>query len=121
MNNEHNISELNNIANKIRLKIIEMVLRANGGHLGGSFSVLEILVSLYFGKILRYDPKIPNFEMRDRLIFSKGHSCMALYNVLAEVGYFDKKILDTYCLEGSILAGHPEHDLVPGVEITAGS
>jgi transketolase len=109
------------IADQIRLRIINMVVRANGGHLGGSFSVLEILVALYLGGILRHSPANPGWEQRDRFILSKGHSCMALYNVLAEAGYFSRESLETYCEEGSIFAGHPEHDLVPGVEATTGS
>lgn len=98
-----------------------MVIKAKGGHLGGAFSVLEILVALYLGGVLRYDPKRPEWEERDRLILSKGHSCMALYNVLARAGYFPIEMLDEYCEEGGILAGHPEHDMVPGVEATTGS
>lgn len=113
--------KLYSIADQIRLKIIDMVVRAKGGHLGGSFSVLEILVALYLGGILRHNPGDPSWELRDRFILSKGHSCMALYNVLAEAGYFSRELLDSYCEEGSILAGHPEHDLVPGVEATTGS
>lgn len=113
--------ELAHIADKIRLRIIDMVVDAKGGHLGGAFSVLDVLVALYMGDILRYDPKQPDWTQRDRLILSKGHSCMALYNVLAEVGYFPSEVLDSYCTEGSMLAGHPEHELVPGIEATTGS
>ena len=109
------------IADRMRLRIIDMVVRGNGGHLGGAFSVLEILVALYLGGVLRYDPERPDWAQRDRLILSKGHSCMALYNVLAEAGYFPHEALDSYCAEGSIFAGHPEHELVPGVEATTGS
>jgi transketolase len=115
------IKELSQAADKMRLKIIDMVVRANGGHLGGSFSVLEILVVLYLGGILRQNPEKPNWAERDRLIFSKGHSCLALYNVLARAGYFPSETLEEYCQEGGILAGHPEHDMVPGVEATTGS
>ena len=116
-----NVQELARAADEMRLKIIDMVVRAKGGHLGGAFSVLEILVALYLGGILRHDPKRPEWEERDRLILSKGHSCMALYNILARRGYFPSEILDEYCEEGGILAGHPEHDMVPGVEATTGS
>jgi transketolase len=116
-----NVKELAWAADEMRLKIIEMVVVAKGGHLGGAFSVLEILVSLYLGGILRHDPKTPDWEERDRLILSKGHSCMALYNILARTGYFPIEMLDKYCEEGGLLAGHPEHDMVPGVEATTGS
>lgn len=116
-----NVQEMNQAADQIRLKIIDMVVRAKGGHLGGAFSVLEILIALYVGGILRHDPKRPEWAERDRLILSKGHSCMALYNVLAHTGYFPSEMLDKYCEKGGILAGHPEHDMVPGVEATTGS
>ena len=118
---QDNIEELSQAADQMRLKIIDMVVRAKGGHLGGAFSVMEILVALYLGGILRYDPKRPEWEERDRLILSKGHSCMALYNILARTGYFPSEMLDEYCEKGGILAGHPEHDMVPGVEATTGS
>ncbi len=116
-----NIQELASAADEMRLKIIDMVVRAKGGHLGGAFSVLEILVVLYMGGILRHNPNRPEWEDRDRLILSKGHSCMALYNILARTGYFPDEILDKYCEVDGILAGHPEHDMVPGVEATTGS
>lgn len=118
---QDNIEELSQAADQMRLRIIDMVVRAKGGHLGGAFSVLEILVALYLGGILCYDSKRPKWEERDRLILSKGHSCMALYNILARTGYFPSEMLDEYCKEGGILAGHPEHDMVPGVEATTGS
>jgi transketolase len=115
------LEELSQVADQMRLRIIDMVVKAKGGHLGGAFSVLEILVALYLGGVLRYDPKRPGWEGRDRLILSKGHSCMALYSILAFTGYFPSEMLDQYCEEGGILAGHPEHDMVPGVEVTTGS
>lgn len=114
-------TKLVNISNRLRLNIIDMVVRARGGHLGGSFSVIDILVALYLGGILRHDPAQPDWKQRDRFILSKGHSCMALYNVLAEAGYFPHEDLNNYCVNGSMFAGHPEYELVPGVEATTGS
>lgn len=114
-------SKLQRIADQLRLRILKMAADGGGGHLGGSFSVLEILVSLYMGNILRYRPSEPKWPLRDILIFSKGHSCMALYAVLGEAGFFENKELDNYCKQGSRFAGHPEHDLLEGVEITSGS
>jgi len=121
MSAHHNSQELKKIADKLRLNIIHMVVKANGGHLGGSFSVIDILVGLYLGNFLKYDPKNPKWLDRDYFIFSKGHCCMALYNVLVEAGYFEHEILSTYCCDGGILAGHPKHDSVPGIEISSGS
>jgi transketolase len=114
-------NNLNKIADQLRLKIIDMAANGGGGHLGGSFSVLEILVTLYLGKILKYKPLDPSWSHRDILLFSKGHSCMALYAVLSEAGYFESKELENYCKQDSKFAGHPEHDLLEGVEITSGS
>jgi len=114
------IYELEKIASSLRLEILDMVIRANGGHIGGSFSVIDILAVLYMN-ILKHNPQDPSWEFRDRLLFSKGHSCLALYTVLAECGYFHKKMLEKYAVDNGSFAGHPERDFIPGVEITAGS
>ncbi|MEQ8666528.1 MAG: transketolase [Rhodospirillales bacterium] len=107
-------------ANTLRMNVLEMVIRAGGGHIGGSFSVIDVLTALYL-RIMRHDPASPDWDARDRLVFSKGHSCLALYNVLAECGYFPKESLDRYCVDDGLFAGHPERDLVPGAEATTGS
>ncbi|MFC2070300.1 transketolase [Chloroflexota bacterium] len=107
-------------ANELRILALEMALRAGGGHLGGAFSVIDVITALYF-RILNHDPKNPSWPERDRLLFSKGHSCLALYTALAETGYFEKERLERFCVDDGLLAGHPERELVPGVEITAGS
>ena len=114
------IDELERIASRLRQDILDMVIRANGGHIGGSFSVIDILTVLYMN-ILKHSPQNPSWELRDRLLFSKGHSCLALYTVLAECGYFNKKRLEEYAIDGGSFAGHPEREFIPGVEITAGS
>lgn len=107
-------------ANRLRLSILDMAISAKGGHIGGSFSVVDVLTALYL-RVLQHRPEDPRWAGRDRLIFSKGHSCLALYNVLAEAGYFPRENLQRYCVDGGLFAGHPEHDLVPGVEATTGS
>jgi transketolase len=114
------IHELEKIASGLRLEILDMVIRAKGGHIGGSFSVIDTLTVLYMN-ILNHDPQNPSWESRDRLLFSKGHSCLALYTVLAECGYFKKKLLEKYAVDEGAFAGHPEREFIPGVEITAGS
>jgi transketolase len=114
------IHELEKIASGLRLEILDMVIRAKGGHIGGSFSVIDTLTALYMN-ILNHDPQNPSWESRDRLLFSKGHSCLALYTVLAECGYFKKKLLEKYAVDEGAFAGHPEREFIPGVEITAGS
>lgn len=104
----------------VRRQILEMVAHSGKGHLGGSFSCAEILVALYYGGVLRFDAQNPNWEDRDRFILSKGHAAIALYSILADVGYFDKSLLETYCQEDSLLEGHPNKEL-EGIEHGTGS
>lgn len=112
--------ELKGIAREIRKSILTMSARAKSAHMGGALSVVEILVTLYF-RILKNNPKNPEDPKRDRLILSKAHDAKALFAVLAERGYFDKKILEGYEMDGGILAGHSVRHAVPGVEASAGA
>ena len=107
-------------ANELRISILKMATRAKGGHIGGAYSIIDVMTALYF-RVLNHDPKNPHWKERDRLVYSKGHGCLALYNVLAETGYFGKERLETFGLDGGAFAGHPERDLIPGVEATTGS
>lgn len=104
----------------IRQKSFLMCITAGKGHLGGSFSCAEILASIYYSKLFNISPKLMNNPNRDRIIFSKGHSCLALYSILADLGFFPMEKLETYGQNGSMLGGHPDH-LIPGVEISTGS
>jgi len=97
-----------------------MTNRANASHIGSSLSLGDILAVLY-GRVLRYDPKHPDWAQRDRFILSKGHGCAALYAVLAECGFFPLDWLETYYLDGTRLAGHATHKGTPGVELSTGS
>ena len=108
------------LARRIRAHSLRMVHRANASHIGGRFSMIDILAVLY-GMILRVDPANPDWEERDRLIVSKGHAAAALYATLAEGGFFPIQWLDQYCANGSSLAGHVTHHGVPGVEVSTGS
>jgi transketolase len=90
------------------------------GHLGGALSAADILTVLYF-HTLRIDPKRPDWEDRDRFILSKGHSCLALYAVLAERGYFPIEELDTFDEINSRLQGHPDMTVTPGIDMSSGS
>jgi len=96
-----------------------MLLSAGSGHTGGSLSMVEILVSLYYYK-LRHKPEDPKWKERDRFLLSKGHGAPALYAVLADRGYFPKADLAGLRKIGSKLQGHPQIGL-PGVEISSGS
>jgi len=103
----------------IRKDILKMLMLAGSGHTGGSLSIVEILVALYYYK-LKHDPKNPKWSGRDRFLLSKGHGCPTLYAVLADTGYFPKEILWTLRKLGSPLQGHPQLGL-PGIEISSGS
>lgn len=104
---------------EVRRDILKMLAEAGSGHTGGSLSIVEILLVLYYYK-MRHSPTDPNWPQRDRFILSKGHGCPALYAVLADVGYFPKDELMTLRKLGSRLQGHPQIGL-PGIEISSGS
>ncbi|MFQ5956433.1 MAG: transketolase [Candidatus Brocadiales bacterium] len=114
------IDALEGKAKKVRTHIIRMLAKAGSGHPGGSLSAADLIVGLYYGK-LRHDPENPDWPDRDRFVLSKGHSCPALYAVLAEMGYFPVSELDTLRQFGSRLQGHPDCHLTPGIEISSGS
>ncbi|OGW84339.1 MAG: transketolase [Omnitrophica bacterium RIFCSPLOWO2_01_FULL_45_10] len=114
-----NIQELQKKAIEIRKDILKMLMLAGSGHTGGSLSIVEILIALYYYK-LRNDPKRPDWKERDIFLLSKGHACPALYAVLAHKGYFPKEKLWTLRKLGSLLQGHPQMGLA-GVEISSGS
>jgi transketolase len=98
-----------------------MTTRAGSGHPSSSLSCIDILTALYFGGVMRYDPRRPDWPDRDRFILSKGHAAPALYAVLAEAGYFDPALLGTLRQIGSPLEGHPNMRVLPGVEASTGS
>lgn len=114
------LSHLKDTARKIRLNCLKMQHIAHKGHLGGAFSVTEILVCLYYCGIVNISPKNFNDPKRDRIIFSKGHACLSFYAVLADKGFFPKVELERYGQNGTFLGGHPDH-LIPGVEVSSGS
>ncbi len=114
------IKKLEKLSMALRKNIFTSVYKGNGGHIGGAFSVIDILTFLY-SDILNIDCKDPENENRDRLIFSKGHSCLALYWTLSQFGFFDKSLIENYGRDGANFAGHPEFDKAPGIEISSGS
>ncbi|MEM3144006.1 MAG: ribulose-phosphate 3-epimerase [Candidatus Nitrosotenuis sp.] len=104
---------------KARKLVIRATSIAGSGHPGGSFSMAEIMGCLFF-KHLRYDPKNPTWEDRDKLVLSKGHASPGLFSNMALAGYFDVSELDTLRQFGSRLQGHPDLKC-PGVEFCGGS
>lgn len=117
---QERIYKLEKKANWIRSQILEMIVSAGKGHIGGALSCTDILVTLYYGGILRFDPSNRNWDRRDRFILSKGHSAAALYVILSDLGYFDVSELKNYQKLGCILRGHPDRK-IPGIEVDAGS
>lgn len=116
---EEMIRDLSLRAQGYRAQVLRMVYGRKSGHIGGAFSIAEILTALYFHQ-LRLDPANPTWEDRDRLVFSKGHACAMLYTVLAHRGYFPVDELSTFRALNTRLQGHPEPARTPGVEVAAG-
>lgn len=115
----HDLEALRWRARRIREHIVDMCAGPEGGHLGGSLSLVEILTVLCFA-VLRLDPDDPRNPNRDVLLLSKGHGAIALYAALAERGFFPVEELASYARPGSRLMGHPVR-AVPGVEMPTGS
>lgn len=117
---EQEYHELERLAAKIRLDTLCSIKKMGQGHLGGSFSIVELLAVLY-GKQLRINPQDPQWADRDRLVLSKGHAGAALYSALANTGYFDRSWLWTINEGGTRLPSHPDRWKTPGVDATTGS
>lgn len=106
-------------AAQLRIKVLTAIYKSGSGHVGGAFSVIEILVALYYGGILRIKPKNPKFANRDRFI-CKGQASFALYTILVDLGFFDISLLKQYGKNGSCLGAELNID-TPGVEYNTGS
>lgn len=117
---DSNIKELKNTATQLRMRVVDMVYKAQSGHPGGSLSAADFVTALYF-KEMNVDPENPQWEDRDRFVLSKGHVCPIQYAALATRGYFGLELLDTLREEGSILQGHPDMKKCPGIDISTGS
>jgi len=109
------------IARDLRLDILEMTTRAGSGHPSSSFSAVEIVTALYFGGVMRYNPREPHWPDRDRFILSKGHAAPLLYAALSRAGFFPHNMLEKLREIDSPVQGHPVKDMLPGVESTNGS
>ena len=104
---------------RARKLVIKGTTAAGSGHPGGSFSMAEIMGCIFY-KHLRYDPKNPEWEDRDKLILSKGHASPGLFSNMAVAGYFEEDKMETLRQFGSKLQGHPDLKC-PGVEFCGGS
>lgn len=112
--------ELERLAYQIRITGLEMVQEAHSGHIGGAFSLSEIMAVLYFEK-MNVRAEEPHWEDRDRLVLSKGHATVALYPTLALRGFFPVERLKTFRKLDGELSGHAEMRHVPGVDMSTGS
>lgn len=114
------ISSLKNKSYELRKMVLDMCIKAETGHVTSSLSSVDIMVALYYGGILKYDPENPHWADRDRFILSKGQASPLLYTVLADSGFFDLSELDRFAQRDGIFGVHLQWD-VPGVELTSGS
>jgi transketolase len=114
------VVELERKAADLRTRILEAALAAGKGHVPPAFSWVEIGVALFHGGILRFRPDDPTWAGRDRFILSKGHGCLTLYAILADLGVLPSDELTRFVADGGRLAGHPD-PAIPGVEAVSGS
>lgn len=114
------MKELKNKATEMRMKVVDMIYKAQSGHPGGSLSAADFMTACYF-KYMNVDPKNPQWEDRDRMVLSKGHVCPIQYACLGTLGFFSEEELDTLRQEGSKLQGHPSMNKCPGIDISTGS
>lgn len=115
-----NLAPLADKAAMIRRTALRCALAARKGHVPPAFSWVEIGVALFYGGALRLRPEEPRWAERDRFVLSKGHACLTLYAILADLGFFPAGELDDFAKDGALLPGHPDLE-IPGVECISGS
>lgn len=104
----------------VRRLVVRSLVSADKGHVGAALSLIEIFRTLY-ERIARHDPARPAWDLRDRVILSKGHGCLGLYALLVDQGYIPIQTLDTFCERHSPLGGHPERHVELGIEASTGA
>jgi transketolase len=114
------LKKLRTLAAQIRIKTIRCMQSTGGGHIGGAMSIADVLAVLY-GDIMRYNPKNPGWDGRDRLVVSKGHAGPAVYAALALSGFFPEEMLYTLNRGGTKLPSHCDRNKTPGIDMTTGS
>ena len=118
--NENQKNQLQHMACRVRMGVLEATHSAKSGHPGGSLSAADLLTYLYFQE-LNIDPENPGWEERDRFVLSKGHTVPGLYAALALRGFFPVEELKTLRQTESRLQGHPNMNTVPGIDMSTGS
>ena len=116
---EEAIAHLAEAARLVRRRDIEMIKASGLGHIGGEFSVVDILVTLYL-HAMNMSPELLGDPERDRFILSKGHAAAALYTTLAVAGFLPPEDLSTFMKPHSQLNGHPARTKVAAVEASTG-
>lgn len=119
MSGQLTLKQLDQMANTIRQDIIRMLEAAGSGHSAGPLGMTDIFTALYFN-IMQHDPHNPDWQDRDILILSNGHTVPVRYATMARAGYFPVKELETLRAFGTRLQGHPERTRLPGMETTSG-
>jgi len=114
------IFKLENLAKKIRQETIKLAFQAEYAHPGPSLSITDLLVALYYSE-LNINPNKPNWEDRDRFVLSKGHGCLSLYAILADLGFYSAKENLKLRKLNSLVQGHPDMRKTPGIDFTTGS
>lgn len=117
---DERVARLKEKAKEVRFHIVDMIYEAQSGHPGGALSAADITTALYFD-LLNVRPKEPRWPDRDRVVLSKGHACPVIYACLALRGYFGMEHLKTLRQFESILQGHPDMKVTPGLDMTTGS
>ena len=112
-NVNNRINFLKEKAKNTRLNVVRMLKAYPKGHVGGAFSLIDIITVLYFDYL--------DDERGDRFVLSAGHKCLAQYAILAEKGIFPKSILDTYGALDTKLPGHPDMHKLPGIKANTGA
>lgn len=107
-------------AKMVRLETLRLTDICGSGHYGSAFSIAEILAALYYD-LLCVRPAEPQWQNRDRFTMGKGHAAIALYPILADLGFFNKDVLDDYTRLGNPLGDHPDMRKVAGADFSSGS
>lgn len=117
---EEKIRLLKKKAQWLRRQVLEKIVQTGKGHIGGTYSCIDLLVALYYGGLLKIDPVNPGWRDRDRFLIGKGHVCLALFYIWAELGYFNVSKLEEYGKNGGSLGGQLDI-YVSGAEHNTGS
>lgn len=122
MSQEEVFENIREMACRIRKRILDLAYSAgkNGAHLGSGLSIVEIMAVLY-GGVMRFDPRNPRWDLRDRFILSKGHGSLGYYTALAQAGLISDELLGTFEVNGGILPGQPVMNPDIGIEFSSGS